>query len=81
MTRETAMKAADILHTIEVLAYAHDRFEKADHISITVGLGGNRMMELDIYPDRGTENKRYLRYIMDGLSDEIQSLQEELARL
>lgn len=79
MTLETAKRARDILDKIRSIRNLIDRIRTSDMINIS---GYNKLE--NVFEIGCTKTNSYgavVKHIIDGLEDDIQELEKELARL
>lgn len=81
MTVETAEIARDILAKIKRLQDIESALDEADNVAIKAYIHGSCNMTLDCRKDKFGEPNRYLKYLMDGIEEEIEDLQKQLSRL
>lgn len=80
MTRETAERATQILIDIENLNKAHDNFIKSRFVQIQ-GMDEDGFVMFKTDCKKGLENGKIVKFILDGIDQEIKKLEEELKML
>lgn len=81
MTIETAVRASEILKKLDELDDFRNRLASADHISGSIHLTAESAVGHKFCWSKGTDNGRYIQYIIDGIESEIGNLKYELKRL
>ena len=78
MTIDTAKKAAKMLKQIEKLDCFKNTLINADRLTGNIHVGNNGV---GFSWAKGTEEARYIQYIVDGIEIEIARIKDELRRM